>query len=90
VSHVEGVTELPACFELIGEGQPCRVQAIRLRGKPVWGVQFHPEREPSDSPDGAPSGRRRGDGDRLLAAFLREAGLVRGEPDRSTASTPPL
>ncbi|MBT9556995.1 MAG: gamma-glutamyl-gamma-aminobutyrate hydrolase family protein [Myxococcales bacterium] len=76
VSHVEGVTLLPSCFELIGEGEPCKVQAIRLRGRPVWGVQFHPERDASATPDGRRAGPRRGDGDGVLVAFLREAGLM--------------
>jgi len=62
VSHVEGVLELPSCFELVGQGDPCRVQAVRLRGKPVWGLQFHPERSP--------------EGTKVLFAFLAEAGLV--------------
>lgn len=48
VSHVEGVTTLPATLALVGQGDPCRVQAVRYvpGGAPrnVWGVQFHPER----------------------------------------------
>jgi len=56
VSHFEGVSSLPTCFRLIGSGDPCRVQAIRLAEQPVWGVQFHPEKG--------------GDGAALLARFI--------------------
>ncbi len=46
-SHVEAVSVLPDAFELVligAPGTPCRVQGVRLRGLPVWGLQGHPER----------------------------------------------
>ncbi len=55
-SHVEGVSELPPPLRLIGSGDPCRVQVIRVGERPQYGVQFHPERG--------------GDGIALLRAFL--------------------
>ncbi len=55
-SHVEGVSHLPDAFSLIGEGDPARIQAVRLGERPVWGVQFHPEMG--------------GDGELLLRRFL--------------------
>ncbi len=60
-SHVEGVTQLPAGLTLVGRGDPCEVQAVRVRDRLQWGVQFHPERG--------------GDGETLMASFLRAAGF---------------
>lgn len=42
-SHVEGVTVLPDGFEVIGRGDPCLIQMMRMSGRPVWSTQFHPE-----------------------------------------------
>jgi GMP synthase-like glutamine amidotransferase len=42
-SHYDEVTNLPAGFDVIARTADCAVQAIQLRGQPVWGVQFHPE-----------------------------------------------
>lgn len=61
VSHVEGVRVVPEGWVLVGEGTPCRVQALRAGDRRAWGVQFHPER----GADGLP----------LLRRFLALAGL---------------
>lgn len=43
-SHSDEVTGLPADrFEVIASTDHCDVQAWQLRGRSVWGVQFHPE-----------------------------------------------
>lgn len=43
-SHCDEVTGLPASrFDVIASTDHCAVQAWHLRGRPVWGVQFHPE-----------------------------------------------
>jgi GMP synthase-like glutamine amidotransferase len=42
-SHYDEVHGLPGGFEVLGGTDACAVQAMRLRGAPVWGVQFHPE-----------------------------------------------
>jgi GMP synthase (glutamine-hydrolysing) len=43
-SHSDEVTGLPeGQFEVIASTNDCEVQAWQLRGRPVWGVQFHPE-----------------------------------------------
>ena len=43
-SHSDEVTGLPEDrFEMIASTEHCEVQAWQLRGRTVWGVQFHPE-----------------------------------------------
>jgi GMP synthase-like glutamine amidotransferase len=43
-SHSDEVTGLPKDrFEVIASTDHCEVQAWQLRGRTVWGVQFHPE-----------------------------------------------
>ncbi len=43
-SHYDEVTGLPENrFATIASTPDCPVQAFQLRGRPVWGVQFHPE-----------------------------------------------
>lgn len=41
--HELQVDPLPADFILLGVGETCRVQMMRHRTKPIYGVQFHPE-----------------------------------------------
>lgn len=43
-SHSDEVTGLPEDrFEVIASTDHCDIQAWQLRGRTVWGVQFHPE-----------------------------------------------
>jgi len=67
-SHVEGVSKLPSVFELIGTGSTCAVQAIRLKDRPVYGVQFHPEKG--------------GAGTAMLSRFLSVAGIFTARQTR--------
>jgi GMP synthase-like glutamine amidotransferase len=41
--HFDEVRDLPGSFDVLAETDLCPVQAIRLRGHPVWGLQCHPE-----------------------------------------------
>jgi GMP synthase (glutamine-hydrolysing) len=42
-SHFDEVVELTDDFEIIASTPDCAVQGFQQRGRPVWGVQFHPE-----------------------------------------------
>ncbi len=42
-SHYEEVTELPPGTRRLAETERCAIQAFELIGKPVYGIQFHPE-----------------------------------------------
>ncbi len=44
--HGDQVTQLPAGAEVLASTQICPVQAFRLTGRPVWGVQFNPQYDP--------------------------------------------
>lgn len=44
-SHNDEVTKLPEDFELLASSEDCKIQAMRHKNKPFYGVQFHPEVE---------------------------------------------
>jgi GMP synthase-like glutamine amidotransferase len=44
--HGDQVTRLPEEGVLLASSERCRVQAYRLRDRPVWGVQFNPQYDP--------------------------------------------
>lgn len=43
--HYEEVNQLPSSLKTIARSQDCDVQAVQLGSKPVYGIQFHPERD---------------------------------------------
>lgn len=43
ISHEVFVEEPPPRFDVIASTAECRVKAMKLRGRPVYGLQFHPE-----------------------------------------------
>lgn len=47
-SHVDEVKDLPAGFRVLAIGDPARIQILRSDRRPMWGVQFHPEKPPAD------------------------------------------
>lgn len=43
-SHREEVREAPAGTEVLARSEACAIQALQVRGRAAFGVQFHPER----------------------------------------------
>jgi len=66
-SHVDEVKDLPPGFRLLALGDPSRIQILRADRRPMWGVQFHPERPLP--PEFVEAGVR-SPGQLLLANFL--------------------
>lgn len=44
-SHNDEVAELPKDFEVLAKSENCKIQAMRHKNKPLYGLQFHPEVE---------------------------------------------
>ncbi len=44
-SHYEEVGELPASLRNFARSTDCAVQAFQLSDKPIYGIQFHPEKD---------------------------------------------
>lgn len=42
-SHFDEVCNLTNEFEILARSKMCEVQAFKIKGVPVWGIQFHPE-----------------------------------------------
>jgi GMP synthase (glutamine-hydrolysing) len=84
-AHNGEAKEIPPGFRLLASSKDCRIQALRQNGRPVYGVQFHPEsytEGPNDRrhplvnliyPDGYP--RAEVAGRELMANFFRIAGV---------------
>lgn len=41
--HFNEVVRLPGCAEILAESEGCRIQAFKIKDKPCFGIQFHPE-----------------------------------------------
>ncbi len=65
-AHYWELKEVPAGFENLASTDECRIQAIKLQDKPVYGTQFHPELYDNEHSDGRT----------LIANFLRVAGII--------------
>ena len=63
--HYWEVVTVPRDFVVVARSEDCAVEAIRSRGRPWWGTQFHPERFSARYPDG----------ERVLRNFLALAGI---------------
>ena len=51
-SHRQELTEVPDEFQHLAQSTTSRVEAIAHRSKPIYGVQFHPERSNDEHPHG--------------------------------------
>lgn len=51
-SHYCEVKKIPPGFSMLATNANCRVQAMRHRGRPLYGVQFHPEKYQRQYPHG--------------------------------------
>jgi GMP synthase-like glutamine amidotransferase len=92
--HFDEVRDLPPDFEILASSEGCAVHAFRWAGRPVWGLQSHPEID-------IPTGRRfledliaRGFKGRAamceaLGREPRDSGLIRGIVGSFLASAPP-
>jgi GMP synthase (glutamine-hydrolysing) len=45
LSHNDEVSITPNDFEVLAESENCKIQAMKHKKKPFYGVQFHPEVE---------------------------------------------
>lgn len=43
-SHFDEVCELPSGVQVLARSELCEIQACQIEGKPVFGIQFHPEK----------------------------------------------
>jgi GMP synthase-like glutamine amidotransferase len=41
--HYDEVCDLPGAFEVLASTAACPVQAFKIKGRPAWGLQCHPE-----------------------------------------------
>ena len=51
-SHRQELTKVPDEFQHLAQSTTSKVEAIVHRSKPIYGVQFHPERSNDDHPHG--------------------------------------
>lgn len=43
LSHNDELVRLPAELEVLAHSRRCRIEAMKHRSRPIYGVQFHPE-----------------------------------------------
>ena len=51
-SHRQELTRVPEGFQHLAQSMTSKVEAMVHRSKPIYGVQFHPERSSDDHPHG--------------------------------------
>ncbi len=69
-SHRQGLSKLPREFRHLAESPTSRIEAVVHKSRPLYGVQFHPER----SDDKNPHGRA------IIQNFVRVAAEYKPQP----------
>lgn len=67
-SHFDEVTELPRGFKHLARSQDCEIQACQFANQPVYGIQFHPERNLAEGEKSLKNRKKLGIPKRLLNA----------------------
>jgi GMP synthase-like glutamine amidotransferase len=65
-AHYDEVAHLPKGFKNWAHSENCAIQGYQLEGKPVYGIQFHPEKDPEDAETIFREEREKGNGKILL------------------------
>ena len=65
-SHFEEVFRVPDNLKVLASSERCPIQACQLSGKPVFGIQFHPERNLKEGEESIAARRAQGQGKFLL------------------------
>lgn len=67
-SHYDEVVTAPAPMRLTAESEACPVQAMEMTDRPVFSVQFHPEKEPDEAEHTYREMKKAGRGNQFLRA----------------------
>lgn len=59
-SHFDEVVRLPAGMRRLARSADCGIQACGVEGRPAFGVQFHPEKDPAGARRSLEERRRKG------------------------------
>ncbi len=65
-SHFDEIAQLPPGLKRLARSEDCSIQACQLEGKPIFGIQFHPEKNLEDASRTFAERREKGTPERLL------------------------
>ncbi len=68
--HKDEVCGLPEGARALARSETCPIQAFELKSDPVFGIQFHPEREPAEAEKSLAARRKKGQTQDMLNAGL--------------------
>ena len=67
-SHFDEVSKLPKGLKKIARSEDCEIQAIQMENQPVFGIQFHPEKNLAEAEKTLEERKKKGIPQRLLHA----------------------